>query len=129
MPRQPRLDFQDTTHHIFHRGDGKEPIFLDDADRRFFLRRLRALQRELHFKLFAFCLMDNHFHLALKRAVVPLHKIMQRLLTAHARVFNDRWAKVGHTFQGRYGSRPVRSDADLMGLVRYIHLNRSKRGS
>ncbi len=128
MPRQPRLDFEDTTHHAFHRGDGKEPIFLDDADRRYFLRRLRELQRELRFKLLAFCLMGNHFHLALKRGLVPMHKIMHRLLTSHARAFNDRWVKVGHTFQGRYGSRPIRSDADLMGIIRYIHLNPVEAG-
>ncbi len=128
MPRKPRLDFPDTTHHLFNRGNGKQPIFVDDADRLFFIRRLAKLKAELDFRIFALCLMGNHFHLAIQRGVVPINKILHRLLTAHARFFNDKWQKVGHTFQGRYGSRPVKNDTDLMGLIRYIHMNPVEAG-
>lgn len=123
MARTTRRDAPDTCHHVYSRGNGKQAIFIDDEDRSFFLRRLIALAAELDFTIRAYCLMHNHFHLALQRGSTPLPKLMHRLLTAYSRVFNDRWNKVGHAFQGRYGSRLITSDADLMGVIRYIHLN------
>lgn len=123
MARKPRSDFADTFHHVFSRGNGRQTIFRDDEDRSFFVRRLDDLSHELDFSIFAYCLMDNHFHIALQRRSQPLKSLMHRLLTAYARVFNDRWNTVGHAFQGRYGSRLLKDDVDLVGVIRYIHAN------
>ena len=128
MPRPPRLDFTDTFHHVFNRGNAKQAIFLDDEDRSFFLTKLLALKREADLLILAYCLMTNHFHLALRRGGIPLHKIMHRLLTVYAGYFNAKWAHIGHPFQGRYGNRPIMSDTDLMGVIRYVHLNPVEAG-
>ena len=123
MARSPRIDFPSAVHHVFGRGNGKQTVFLDDEDCSFFARRLGELKHELKFRVFAYCLMTNHYHLVIQTAEVALCRIMHRLLTAHARVFNDRWASVGHTFQGRYGSRLIGDDNALRTAIRYVHLN------
>ena len=67
MPRGPRLDVADALYHVIARGVERRPIFRDDQDRRDFLRRLAVLSGEEEVRVFAFALMDNHFHLVVQR--------------------------------------------------------------
>ena len=67
--------------------------------------------------------MKNHFHLLLEVDEIPLSRFMQSLLFGYARLFNKRYGKVGHLFQGRYRAILCDKDAYLLELVRYIHLN------
>ena len=128
MARIIRSDFDGAAHHVYGRGNGKQTIFQDDEDRDFFLRRLEGYSRELDFRVLGYCLMGNHYHLALQTGDRPLSLLMQRLLTSYARVFNDRWRTVGHPFQGRYGARRCKDDNDLRGVIRYIHMNPVEAG-
>lgn len=123
MARILRSDFPGTTHHVFGRGNGKQLLFRDGKDCTFFLWKLGKLKQELDFRIFAYCLMKNHYHFAIQTAAIQLRFIMQRLLTSYARVFNDRWNTVGHPFQGRYGARRCKDDNDLRGIIRYVHMN------
>ena len=123
MARTSRLDFPGAVHHVCGRGNGKRAIFHDAEDYSCFLRRLALLKDQLEFSVYAYCLMPNHYHLVLKMAEAVLSKVMHRLLTSYARMFNDRWRSVGHPFQGRFKNRLVRDDNDAMGIVRYVHAN------
>lgn len=118
-----RVDFDGANHHAYQRGNDKQDIFLDDDDRAFFLGYLNALKRECGFKLYAFCLMSNHFHLLLETGHVALKIVMQRLETAYAMRFNAKHDRVGHLFQGRYQAKLCARDAYFLRLVRYIHRN------
>jgi REP element-mobilizing transposase RayT len=110
------------------RGIERQRIFRDDRDRAEFLRRLDKLVPELGFVCFAWALMTNHVHLALRTASVPLQRLMSRLGTGYARYFNERHDRVGHLLQNRYRSRLVTDDEDLVGLVLYIHRNPIEAG-
>lgn len=118
-----RTDFSGAIHHVYARGNNKRDIFLDDSDRLFFLQRLAALKRETGFKLYALCLMTNHFHLLIETGKETFSNIMRRLLTAHSMRFNRKYQTVGHLFQGRFGSRLCSRDAYFLRLLRYIHRN------
>lgn len=48
---------------------------------------------------------------------------MARIGTGYAKRFNERHDRVGHLFQNRFRSRIVEDEADLVGVVRYVHLN------
>ncbi len=128
MARILRTDFPGALHHLFGRGNGKQAIFRAAEDFRSFLIRLSDLKREAGFRLFAFCLMTNHYHLLLETGAMPLCSVMHRLLTGYARTFNDRWGLVGHPFQGRYGARLINGENDLRSVIRYIHLNPVEAG-
>ena len=65
----------------------------------------------------------EHAHLLMRTGLVPISKVMQRLLTGHAVYFNRRNRQSGHVFQNRYKSILCQEDSYLLELVRYIHLN------
>jgi REP element-mobilizing transposase RayT len=110
------------------RGVEGRQIFLDDNDRSGFLANISRLREELRYSILAYCLMDNHFHFAIKVEEVPLQTIMHRLLTAHAVAFNERYDRNGHLFQGRYKAVLCLNDGYLIALIRYIHMNPVRAG-
>jgi REP element-mobilizing transposase RayT len=128
MARQRRDDAAGVAHHVMLRGIERRPIFVDDADREDFLRRLAKLALELGFVILAWALLPNHVHLVVRSAYVHLSRLMARLGTGYARRFNERHGRVGHLFQNRYRSRRAVDDADLLGLVLYVTRNPSKHG-
>lgn len=123
-----RVDFAGALHHVYQRGNNKQDIFLDDDDRGFFLGYLNALKQECGFKLYAVCLMSNHFHLLVESGQVPLETIMRRLETAYAMRFNAKHDRVGYLFQGRYKAKLCSRDGYFLRLIRYIHRNPVKAG-
>jgi putative transposase len=128
MPRGPRIDAPGAAHHVMVRGIERRDIFLDDLDRCDLLRRLDRLLPLSGLKCFAWVLMANHVHMVVQTGATPLGKVMQRVLTGYARYFNTRHGRSGHLVGNRYQSRPVGNDADLMGLIRYVHLNPHRAG-
>jgi len=124
MGRQPRLDFEGALHHIFPRGNRRERIAHTDRDyrtlERYFIeaaRRTKVIPR-------AWQPMPNHFHALIETPYGNLSEFMQAWLGRYARYYNRVYGKVGHLFQGRFGSRLVQKDAYQKELIRYIHLQR-----
>jgi REP element-mobilizing transposase RayT len=105
------------------RGNGGQNIFADDEDRcRFYLFLQEGVEKFGH-RIHAFCLMNNHVHLAIQVGEKPLSRIMQNLCFRYTQWVNSRQKRVGHLFQGRYKAIVVDANAYLVELVRYIHLN------
>ena len=127
MTRQARIDAPDALHHIICRGVEGRQIFVDDADRDHFVKRLATVLSETSTNCFAWALIPNHFHLLVRTGHVPISMVMGRLLTSHALHFNRRHRRCGHLFQNRYKSILCQQDPYLLELVRYIHLNPSPR--
>jgi putative transposase len=122
--RKPRLEFEGAFYHVIARGNHRQKVFLDTGDYVRYLKYLGETLRDRCFKLYAYCLMGNHVHLFLEQgSEFPLSRAMHRLQTAYTYFFNKRHHKPGHLFQGRYKAILVDSDAYLLQLVRYIHLN------
>ncbi|MBI5240600.1 MAG: transposase [Elusimicrobia bacterium] len=105
------------------RGNGGEPIFLEDEDFAEFTRLLQKARQRFRFELYAYCLMPNHFHLLLRQHIAAISQIMQWLLTCYAQTFNRWRSRRGHLFQGRFLSPACEDDRYFLGLLRYIHLN------
>lgn len=123
MARPTRIHAPGTLFHVISRGNAGQTTFLDDSDYDFFLRSVLKVRALTRFRLLAYCLMRNHFHLLIEVADVPLWTIMQRILTRYSRRFNDRHERHGHVFQGRYKAFLCARDAYLLRIIRYIHLN------
>jgi REP element-mobilizing transposase RayT len=73
------LEFPGAVYHVTARGDGREAIFLDDEDRRSFLDRLGREVIQQGWRLYAFCLMGNHYHLLVETPEANLLRGMRRL--------------------------------------------------
>lgn len=123
MPRKPRLHVAGAIYHVISRGNNREAIFRSEEDYHEFIHHLERVKSRKAFKVYAYCLMPNHFHILLQAEETPISTIMQRLLTGYTRHFNKTYKHKGHLFQGRYKSIICERESYLMELLRYIHLN------
>lgn len=128
MARQWRIEFPWALYHVLSRGNGRQDIFLCDDDRHLFFDLMAELSRRFNFEIYAYVLMDNHYHLLLKTIDANLSKAMQWFGTAYTRKFNLNNQTSGHLFQGRFKSIIVENDAYLMRLSCYIHRNPLRAG-
>jgi REP element-mobilizing transposase RayT len=128
MPRRPRFEEAGAVHHVYARGVERRAIFLDDVDRVVYLDLLGFVVREWRWDCFAYCLMDNHIHLLIRTPEPNLGLGMQRFHSMYAQQFNERHARVGHLFQGRYGSSRIRTPQRLAYVTEYIDANPVKAG-
>ena len=53
MPRPPRPLYKGAFYHVYNRGVDKHTIFLDDEDRRVFLRMLKRIVEAFSLDLYA----------------------------------------------------------------------------
>lgn len=128
MARRPRTHFSGAVYHAMARGVNGCDIYVDDRDRTMFLEILSRIASEASCEIIAYCLMGNHFHLAIKVGPIPLSVVMHRILTAYAMSFNRRHERVGHLFQARYKANLCLSDRYLATLIPYIHMNPVRAG-
>ncbi len=123
MARKPRVEFSGALYHVICRGNQRQVIFRNDADRKYYLDSLERYRQWYGFKVYAYVLMSNHVHMLLETGGMPLSRIMQGLQLRYTGYFNRKYNKVGHLFQGRYKAILCDRDAYLLELVRYLHLN------
>lgn len=123
MPRRVRLDLPGEFFHVTARGNDRQPIFLEDADYRFYLAHLKLLLHALGIELHGYCLMPNHIHLLLRALHGSLSRLMQRQQGWYARRFNAKYGRTGHLFERRFDARLISDEAYLMEVIRYIHMN------
>ena len=128
MPRPLRIQFPGAFYHVYNRGVEKRPIVRDDRDRRTFMQLLSESVKKYRLRLFAYCLMDNHFHLFFQITEKNLSEAMWKLLAQFVSYINLRYDRVGPLFQGRFRSRLVQTDLYAHVLARYIHQNPAEAG-
>ena len=128
MPRQARQQSQSGIYHLILRGVNKQVIFEDDEDREKFLWCCRYYKEISQYKVYGYCLMNNHIHLLIKEDKEPISKIMKRIGVSYVSWFNHKYDRCGHLFQDRFKSETVDSDEYLLTLLRYIHQNPMKSG-
>lgn len=123
MPRRPREEEAGAIHHVYARGNNKESIFLRDEDREEYLRLLGLEVVRCEWRVLALCLMKNHVHLIIETPIPNLGEGMQRFHGAYGTWFNEEHDHVGHVFQGRFGAKRMRSEAQLWAAVAYVVRN------
>jgi len=138
-------------YHVYNRGVDKRVIFTDVIDYKRFILILKILNttnniivRDL-FKsktyekiisekiddpivaIGAYCLMPNHFHILITPLTKKgIEKYMQKLQTAYAMYFNQKYLRSGSLFQGTFKSQHLDTDEYLKYIYSYIHLNPAK---
>lgn len=123
MARPIRLQFPGALFHITCRGNAKQTIFHDDADRRFFLRLLGRCVTRFGWILPAYVLMGNHFHLVVQLTTETLSRGLHWLNGEYARYFNNRHGRVGHLLQGRPHTPLIDEQTYYLEVLRYVVLN------
>jgi len=112
------------------RGDRSEAIFRDDGDRELFLRTLGQACERTGWRVHAYVLMNNHYHILLETLEPNLSAGMHWLQSAYTIRHNVKHGLKGHLFQGRYKAIPVdgRDGLYFRTVSDYIHLNPARAG-
>src|SRR5713101_2156712 len=125
VARKLRVEYAGAIYHVMNRGDRREAIFKDSADRQRFLDTLGEACLKTGWQVLAYCLMPNHFHLVLETPQANLVAGMKGLLGVYTSRFNRRHKLFGHLFSGRYKSLIVDGGGEgyLRTVCDYVHLN------
>ncbi len=128
MPRVRRIVVTGLPHHVTQRGNRRCDVFLDDQDRRVFLRLLRQSSKLHSLQNTAYCLMTNHIHLISTPEVAHgLSRVMRAVLGTYAQYFNQKRGLSGRLWQGRFYSC-VLDDSHFWTAVRYVERNPVRAG-
>jgi len=105
MPRQSRVVAVGVPHHITHRGNNRQHVFLSDEDRCRYQNLIRLQLQPCGVVLLGWCWMTNHVHLiAIPRRLDSFARLVQRVHGTYAQEFNKRYARSGHLWQSRFFS-------------------------
>jgi REP element-mobilizing transposase RayT len=122
------MEYPGGIYHVTARGNAGTAIYLDESDRGTFLDLLGREVEQQGWRCFAFCLMDNHYHLLLQTPEANLSRGMRRLNGVYTQRFNRRHRRTGHLLQGRFKSIVIDKDSYLKELCRYVVLNPVRAG-
>lgn len=123
MARPLRLELSGGLYHVTSRGDGREDIYLTDADRQAWLNVMAQVCLRFNWVCHAWCQMSNHYHIVIETPEANLSQGMRQLNGVYTQYFNRTHQRVGHVFQGRYKAIIVERDSYLLELARYVVLN------
>jgi putative transposase len=123
MSRPLRLEYPGALWHVTARGNERKPIYRDDADRERFLEVLADTVAWAGWRVQAWVLMGNHYHLLVETHEPTLSAGMRQLNGIYTQAFNRRHRRAGHLFQGRFKGILVERGTHLSEMVRYIVRN------
>lgn len=123
MPRKPRIISSSGIYHIILRSVNQQIIFEEEADYRKFLYIISDCKTKYDVDIYAFCLMDNHIHLALHSPPNALGNYFQSVGSRFVLWYNKKYHRYGHLFQGRFHSIAIESNEHFLQTLVYIHNN------
>ena len=123
MPRKPRLFLPEATYHLYCRVARGEFVFDHPQEAEAFVDATRDVRDLDGWRILAWCLMANHYHIVVTTGTVPLWKSMARLQGRVSRGFNKRRRYLGRLWQSRYRARLVDSQPYFLQVISYVHLN------
>jgi len=128
MPRKARIEYPGAVYHVLNRGNYRTDLFSVEKAGESFEETLFQACSRFGWRLFAYVLMSNHYHLVLETQDANLVAGMQWLQSTFANRFNRTVRDHGHVFQGRYKALLIEDGGSLLRVVNYIHLNPVRAG-
>ncbi|MEZ5277862.1 MAG: transposase [Opitutaceae bacterium] len=128
MARKLRIEYPGAIYHVLNRGNYRRDLFETVGAAESFLKTLFETCGQYGWRIHAYVLMPNHFHLAMQTPEPTLVEGMHWLQSTLATRFNRLRGENGHLFQGRYKSLVVEDASALSRVVDYIHLNPVRSG-
>ena len=131
-------------YHLFNHANGRENLFIEQKNYSFFLERLARHALPVC-RLFSYCLMPNHFHLALQirqeeelqqlwkkpsskiltqeQLEFKTSKAFSNLFSSYTQSFNKIYDRIGSLFIPSMKTEPITDDLHFCKAIHYIHAN------
>ncbi len=111
-------------YHIFNRGINGCSIFNNNENKAYFLKLVTKYLRE-KVSIYAYCLMDNHFHLVIRvnDNEKSVTQAFSNLFNAYAKAFNKQNKRTGSLFEKHFKRIKLNDENYLKQLILYVHLN------
>ena len=110
-------------YHVYNRFASGEPVFADPEEAKGFVELLRHVKRRDGWTVFAWVLMSNHYHLAIRSKAVPISRGFHSLQGRFSQRFKRGRNRSGALWQSRYHAKPINEQSYLDRIILYIHLN------
>jgi putative transposase len=129
MARPPRIFVENIPVHVTIRGNDRQDIFRAADDRAFFRSCLHSAAHHHNVAIHAYVLMTNHVHLLVTgNGPDSLPRAVQSVGRRYVVYFNERYARTGTLWEGRYHACLVQADRHLLACHRYVDLNPVRAG-
>ena len=112
MARKIRIEYAGAAYHVMARGNQGRDIYADDRDRKLWLETLGQACEKTGWRIHAWVMMNNHYHLLLETPEANLVAGMKWLQGTYTQRYNSRHEIFGHLFQGRYKAVLVEPEVD-----------------
>ena len=124
MSRPWRIEYEGALYHLLSRGNERSDIFIGEKDRNGFLDAVGEMSERFDIDIFAYVLMDNHYHLLVKQVGNNgISNTIRLLQNSYAKYVNTRQNRHGSLFQSPFKAVLVNSGEQFIHVARYIHLN------
>lgn len=126
MGRPKRASDGGLIYHVLNRANARMTIFEKEDDYAAFERVLEEAVERTAMRLLAYCVLPNHWHLAVwPREDGELSAFTAWLTLTHTQRWHAqrRTQGSGHVYQGRFKSFPVQDDEHFLTVCRYVERN------
>ncbi len=123
MPRKKREWTPGSYYHVVMRGNNRKNIYHNTKDVQELFRIFMYVYHIAPFKIIAYCIMTNHFHLLIRSDHTPLDRIMCRINKRYSDYYRKKYKVTGHIYEKRYFSNCARNPRAILDISSYIHRN------
>ena len=129
MPRRARISTDEGAFRVLNRGNNKQWVFQDEKDFRAYKKILKKLREEHLFKLYHYCLMDNHVHLIIEtNKTTELSRLMKRVDLFYYNHYKRKCDYAGRFWQGRFKSLLIEGNEYLLTCLWFVYRAQSCEG-
>ena len=121
--RRARVTYEGAYHHCMNRGHDGRAIFTKTKEKETFLKLLKEISKTTRIRIFAYCLMDNHYHLVLENSSGKMSDFFKQLNGQYATWYRQNNEGRGYVFQDRYKSFLIQNDSYLQAVIGYLLSN------
>ena len=123
MPRTARKKTFTAIFHVMARSISEVDLYKDNDDKKRYLSLIKKYQQLYEFKVYSYCLMDNHVHLIIDANGSDISRVMHGINFSYVQYFNKKYNRHGHLFQDRFKSKIITNERYLITVSAYIHNN------
>ena len=121
--RRARLTYEGAFHHVMNRGIEGQAIFSDQVFKDQFIDFLSQKKAKLKIRLFAYCIMDNHYHIVLENTGNRMVDFMKQLNGQYGTFYRKQAKGKGYVFQNRFKSTLIQDTSYLQMAIAYVLRN------